>query len=370
MAYYAPGTIIPSKLYLIQTNSKKHDFFPFLDLPGEIRNKIYDFAFEECVIDVRRGYKRKFADEILYPPVIEFRHEQFRQHDRRLQPGGLKQPERQPVNKILQPNSKAESKPDKQASASLHEQPRRNAQKWTKAQPQGRRGGRRPMPCMYHTVLSSSGPTAGGNPAKYNLPFNFLLSSRQIYSEALSVMYTKTFFQFISIPAIDRFLSVTPLRALQAIEGLDLSYETYGEPELTENLRYKVSADQKWSTTCREISKKMTDLKKLRLNLILNDWPSQLGLQEQWAKPVLSLRRNGLDRVDVSLSHFAFSEERLKEAAQSLENAMMSNKGRIAKSAHDKKLAEAKKKKMESKALKVLVIKMDNISTTKNMPKA
>jgi hypothetical protein len=363
MAYYAPGTIIPSKLHLIQTNSKQHDYFPFLDLPGEIRNKVYDLVFKKCVIDIRRGYKRKFPDEILHPPVIEFRQEPVRLHDRKLQPRGWKEMERQPVNKILQPNPKAELKPDKQPSASLNEQARPNAQKWTKAQPQGRKGGRRPVPRMYHTVLSSSAPPEGGNPATYNLPFNFLLSSRQIYSEALCVMYAKTFFRFTSIPAIDRFLLVTPLRALQAIEELDLSYETYGEPELTENLRYKISADQKWFTTCREIRGKMTHLKKLRLNLMLNDWPLQLGLQEHWAKPVLFLRRNGLDRVDVTLSHFAFSKERLKEAAQSLENAMMSNKGRIAKIACEKKFAEAKKKKMETKALKVLVIKMDNIST-------
>lgn len=114
----------------------------------------------------------------------------------------------------------------------------------------------------------------------------------------------------------------------------------------------------------------MTGLKNLRLHLTLHDWPSQLGLREGWAQPILTLRGNGLDRVDATLFHSAFSEERLNEAARMLEIAMMSKEGQIAKSEQEKRMMEVKKKKSESRAPRVLVIKMDNIPAAREPQKA
>jgi hypothetical protein len=116
--------------------------------------------------------------------------------------------------------------------------------------------------------------------------------------------------------------------------------------------------------TCKELRKKLSGLKTLRLHLQLNDWPSQLGLQEGWARTILQLRGNGPYRVDAELHHFAFCEERLKEAGRKLEMAMMSKEGQLAKVEHDRAIMEAeqRRKKVQARAPKVLVIKMGNAS--------
>ncbi|ERF75429.1 hypothetical protein EPUS_00222 [Endocarpon pusillum Z07020] len=369
MAYYAPGTIIPSKLHLIQAKSAQSGIFRFLDLPGEIRNKIYDLVFEECVVGVRMSNEPQFHDELIDRPFVHYQRQSYNQYDKKRRPGAPQRAERQRGNKTIQPSSKADTKPQKQATVAIQEQSCAVSQKSSNPQQRRRQHYKKGPSRISHDVLSLT-PSGGGNLAHYDIPFNLLFSSRQIYNEALCVMYAKTFFRINSTKALNRFLLITPLRALQAIRGLGISHRTQGEPKLTEHRKFKIIDDKKWSTTCKQISEKMTDLKTLRLDLELHDWPCHLTLDEEWAQPILSLRQNGLERVDATLSHTAFIQERLNAAARNLEVAMLSNEGRMAKFAQEKKLLEARKKKMESKPRRVLVIKMDNISSTPKVQKA
>ena len=226
---------------------------------------------------------------------------------------------------------------------------------------------------MSHTIIDAYGRAQSGTSPDHHVQFNFLLSGRRIYDEALCVLYAKTSFRFRTTNAINAFLSKSSLKALRVIQEIDISHATPPEPELTKHRHMKVSIDRNWATTCKQIRGRMTDLKKLRLHLELNDWPSQLGLHEEWAQSILLLRGQGLDRVEVDLLHYAFGGERLYEAARNLEVAMMSREGRLAKFAQERMIMEAKKEKkknMESKARKVLVIKMDNIPAAKQAQKA
>jgi hypothetical protein len=368
MAYYAPGTIIPSKLHLYQTQPPKCDFLPLLDLPGEIRNKIYDSVFEECLVDVRISSQRQVHDENnIDRRRVPSRIRPSKQRGKQTNPEILKPVGRQLGNNILPAHPNEDLKQQKPAPVLLQEQSR--TQKCSKPQ-RGRRRGK-DGPLRIYSQISPLAPFRNGLSTHYRVPLSFLLSSRQIYNEALCVMYSKAIFSFSQTKAINRFLSATPLRALQAIQGLHLSHVTTGEPELTRNRRFKLAADEKWLVTCEQTRQKMTGLKNLRLHLTLHDWPSQLGLREGWAQPILTLRGNGLDRVDATLFHSAFSEERLNEAARMLEIAMMSKEGQIAKSEQEKRMMEVKKKKKsESRAPRVLVIKMDNIPAAREPQKA
>lgn len=366
MAYYAPGTMIPSKLHLIQGKFEPSGNFRFLDLPGEIRNKIYDLAFQECVVDVRMSNQPQFHDEIIDRPFVDYQRQPYHKHSMKFRSGARKPMEKQLGIKDLQSRSNSDTKLLQQAPVLLQEQSRAVSHKYSKPQQRRRRRVKEGPSRMYHDVLSLV-HAKGGNPGGYHVPFNFLLSGRQIYNEALCVMYAKTAFRITL--ALDRFLTVTPLRALQAVQGLDISHATYGEPELTENRKFKLSSDKKWLTTCKQIRDKMTNLKTLRLRLLLNDWPIQLGIRDEWAQAILCLRRDGLDRVDATLIHAAFSDEKLNEAARNLEMTMMNKQGRMAKFAEEKKLLEAKKKNAEPKARKVLVIKMDNVPKAQKVQK-
>jgi hypothetical protein len=363
MAFYAPGTLIPSKLYLIQAQSAQSAIFRFLDLPGEIRNKIYDLVFDECLIEVRSSNQQQYHDRFNDGAAVGQQRQPYNQYDTKSQPEIRVGEGKWPHHKNLQTQANLEPKPRKQTPVLLQEQARSvGPQKHSKPQ-QGRRneGRDRYKPSkMYHDVLSLA-HLEGGNSTGYRIPFSFMLTCCQIHNEALCVMYAKIGFRFTSTKTIERFLSTTPLRALQVIRGLDINHATQAEPELTKHRRQKLASDKKWSTMCKQMCDKMTDLKTLRLTLAINDWPIQLSLREEWAQPLLCLRQNGLDRVDATIVHSAFSDARLNEAARNLEFAMMNDKGRMDRTLREKKLLEEKKKKAETKARKVLVIKMVNI---------
>jgi hypothetical protein len=367
MVYYAAGTLIPSKLHLIQGKFQRPGVFRFLDLPGEIRNKVYDIVFEECVVDVRMGSQPQFYDENIDRPFIDYQRQPYQKRNKKRQPGNRKPMEKQPDIKNFQSWSNLNTESPKQSPVLLQNQSSVIPYKYPK--PQHWRGGRGGRSRMCHSVLSLV-HAADGNPADYIVPFNLALSNRMIYNETLCLMYARTAFSIITTPALDRFLLVTPPKALQAIRGLEIFHETYGEPELTENRKYKLASDKRWSTTCKKIRDKLTDLKTLRLKLVLNDWPIQLEMHDDWARTILYLRRNGLDRVDAVLVHSAFSDEKLWEAGRNLEIAMMNKEGRMAKFAEEKRIQEAKKKSLATKARKVLIIRMGNVPKPQNVQKA
>lgn len=374
MAYYAPGTIIPSKLHLYQTSLRTCDVFPFLKLPGEIRNKIYDLVFDGCWVEVRLGSQQQDDNETFEQPLQVVHIQPQKQNERETPAEVQKRGNMLPEHKIRQIQSSPGLKQQKHTSQLLQNQVRTEPQKRFKTRHRGRACFREAAPRMSHTIVDAYGRAQSGTSPDHRVQFNFLLSSRKIYNEALCVLYAKTSFRFLTTNAINAFLSKTPWKALRAIQEIDISHATAPEPELTKHRHMKVSIDRSWARTCRQIRGRITDLKKLRLHLELNDWPSQLGLHEEWAQSILFLRGKGLDRVEVVLLHYAFSGERLYEAARNLEVAMMSREGRLAKFAQEKKMMEAKKeakkKKTETKARKVLVIKMDNIPAVKQAPKA
>lgn len=363
MAYYAPGQLIPSKLHLYLGKWEPQGIFRLLDLPGEIRNKIYDLVFDDCLVDVQVGHLRQSRNEIIdRPSAGGFRQQMQRQRETE---------GRQPHHQIGQDYTESDLKQQKQTSQLLQDT-RTVRQKPSKPQHRNRTSKKKGRMCLSHTVSPLPGYTQDGASSDYVVPFNFVLVNRQIYNEALCVLYAKTSFRFDTHQAIDRFLSITPLTALRAIRGLHLSYATYPEPELTAQRKWKVIADKKWAKTCKAVHEKMAELRKLRLHLEVNEWPSQLAIDEEWAQSIMSLSGNGLYCVNIVLVHHAFSQERLMAAAQNLEIAMMSREGRVARFAREKKMLDAKKekerkKRMEVKARKVLVIKMDHIPSTKKV---
>jgi hypothetical protein len=127
---------------------------------------------------------------------------------------------------------------------------------------------------------------------------------------------------------MNKFLNITP--AVAAIKRLELRHSTYGEPRLTEDRKWKQRHDKKWMKTCRRIAVKMTALEYLKLELRICDWPMQLNLAAAWAKPLLELKGNkGIDKVEVTLIHDAFSAQRLQATANVVALAIMTEEGRL-----------------------------------------
>lgn len=144
---------------------------------------------------------------------------------------------------------------------------------------------------------------------------------RLIYEEATTCLYANTTFRFDSMLTIHKFLNVAPAEGVKAILKLELQHRTYGEPKLMEHRKWKQRHDKKWFQTCRRISGQMTGIEELRIDLQICDWPTQLNLAAAWAKPLMLLKAKG--RIEVSLHHEAFSEQRLQATSRVVSKAMM-----------------------------------------------
>ena len=82
--------------------------------------------------------------------------------------------------------------------------------------------------------------------------------------------------------------------------------------------------------TCKKVAEEMKGLECLKLELRICDWPTQLNLAAAWAKPLLELKGSkGIDHVEVTLFHDAFSEQRLQAAANVVARAMMSEESGV-----------------------------------------
>jgi hypothetical protein len=336
MAYYAPGILIPSKLHLYQAETNKRNVLPFLSLPAEIRNRVYDWLFQPCLVEVTSGRLPKLPDEMPDLPLAELQKNWHRA-------GVSTSLGKQPLRSV-QRDEDLKREPSDPTRPSFPK--RRKPKKGNPARLQ-----------MRSQAVFFVGATRLGRSVHHYICFNFLFSNRRIYDEALGVMYNKITFRFAEDRVMDRFLSQTPARALRAIHALDVTHETFEEPELTADRNVKSLADRRWLRTCKLIRAKMASLRVLRLQLQLNDWPSQLTLEEEWARAILQLRgTKGLDRVDAKIAHFAFGEERLCEAALALEEAMMTSEGRIAKI--EQARVNPKKQKKPALTTRVLVMKM------------
>lgn len=109
----------------------------------------------------------------------------------------------------------------------------------------------------------------------------------------------------------------------------------------------------------------MIALQDLKIDLRICDWLTQLNLAAAWTKALLESKGSkGIDRVEVTLRHNAFNQQRLQVAANVIARALMSEEGRVR---HELAENAAKVEKMKlqksllsdnfPKATKVLVIK-------------
>jgi hypothetical protein len=230
----------------------------FLDLPGEIRNRIYSHICPEQQILLRCSHP----------------------------------------NKSLKPN----------ASRGHSDVSKRSSQ-------------------LYATVVLPEGAGHHQHELVFSAPL--LRVCRKIHEEVLPLLYTSVAFHFQSMKAVNCFLNGAPGQGLQQITKLAITQPGYGEPCRTSNTTWKAKHDQRWMSNCKRIAQEMTGVQHLKLCLQICDWPCQLNLSSNWAKPLFFLKGpEGLSRVDLDLQSSSFPKQRLEATARVVERAMTSEGGR------------------------------------------
>lgn len=225
--------------------------FPFLKLPGELRNKIYDYAI------VKQYYQIKWIDNNHKSKSLTYRLPKLcRACGPHLESGTAR---------------------------------RRRQLDYSRRVPSQKRlaeGSICPGPAALLAVCST------------------------MHEEACSVFYSKSVFTFHGLGALRQFLHNLSPTGTRALTQLAIKYRAYGEPNRTEDQIWKAKHDRLWEDLCWRIADQCTSLIGLQLDLTLNKSPlwfapfdlaDKAGIGAQWIKPLWAFQDVGIQRCWVHL---------------------------------------------------------------------
>lgn len=225
--------------------------FPFLKLPGELRNKIYDYAI------VRQYYKIEWVTNSHKSKSLTYRLPK--------------------LGKAYEPHLNSGSAKRRRELDCSRREP---------SQKRLREGSIYPGPAALLAVC------------------------RDMHKEACSVFYSKSAFTFHRLGALRHFLNNLSPVATEALTRLSIKYRAYGEPNRTEDQIWKAKHDRLWEDLCWRIADQCTSLTHLSLELTLNKSPlrfapfdlaDEAGIGAQWIKPLRAFQDVGIERCWVRL---------------------------------------------------------------------
>jgi len=236
--------------------------FPFLELPGELRNKIYELAIPKEHYSIKWVYHNQKSKSLTYclPRQSGF-------------PGPQLSPDTAQRRRLLD----------------FHH--RRASNKHL------------PEECLQ------------------NSPTVLLLVCKRISKEATTVFYAKSMFYFNGLGTLRFFLDHLRPVAMTSIKKLSLKYRAYGNPLMTENQRWKVKHDRLWEALCWRVADECS-LTHLNIELILNKspWafskfdevePTDLGTR--WIRPLWAFQDAGIERCWGRIQCISQSDSVLEE---------------------------------------------------------
>lgn len=234
----------------------------FLHLPGEIRNKIYGYAFKNDFFEIR------FADKA--ERSLTYRRPQRPQY--------------------MQPKLP----PDVSRRRRLYDWPRRVRSKE-----------------LIPPFKLSPGPAA------------LLLTCKTVNQEATPLFYRHSAFTFQNLRAFDRFLNTLSVTSKASIRCLHLTHHTAGNAFHTPNQPFIRKFDQKWDDLCWKASKEMESLEELSIDLMINEVPISFDPFDRWMMALLSFEAIGLKRCSILLRNHSTSKEVLEVEAFKIRQALL-----------------------------------------------
>ncbi|KAI4161863.1 MAG: hypothetical protein LQ342_004554 [Letrouitia transgressa] len=230
----------------------------FCDLPGEIRNRIYDFSFPADTFEIVRV---KGTSKV----VVELTYLRYKNH----QPSTASGP------RIT---------PEAARRRRLFDLPRRL----------------RTLEAVPPYELSP-GPAA------------LLLTCRKINAEATSIFYSKATFSFQHMRPLRRFLDTLRPCTRSCIRALILSHHTANLPVLVKDNWCKEKNDWHWKDLCWQIACECEGLEALTLHLVIHDKPFMTGPDACWMDPLCAFQDLHFKHCWVTLRHCFPSHDAVME---------------------------------------------------------
>ncbi|KAK7184126.1 hypothetical protein DPSP01_001236 [Paraphaeosphaeria sporulosa] len=108
---------------------------------------------------------------------------------------------------------------------------------------------------------------------------------KQVYTECIGFFYLNTTFVFDSPSRIANFLKVPSATNLANVAKIQLHYRVYGEPWETKDVRWKEKHLHSWNRTCKTVAKKLTNLQHIDIWIYTRERSLRFGMDEPYLKP-------------------------------------------------------------------------------------
>jgi hypothetical protein len=118
-----------------------------------------------------------------------------------------------------------------------------------------------------------------------------ILVCKQIHVETLALLYCQITFVFEAPRRIANFLHRLPKQNHDNVTKLHLYYSTYGSPDSAGDVIWQDKHIKSWSRACKAIATSLSCLRELEIDIWINDYAPKFNLRQKWLKPLLHFRR-------------------------------------------------------------------------------
>ncbi|KAJ4984475.1 hypothetical protein SVAN01_10027 [Stagonosporopsis vannaccii] len=118
-----------------------------------------------------------------------------------------------------------------------------------------------------------------------------VLVCKQIHAETLPLLYQRITFVVQAPRRITAFLHKIPKPSYSYVTKLHLHYSTYGSPKAASDVVWQEKHIESWNRVCKVASKSLTCLQELRVDVWINQDAPKFNLRQKWLQPLWQFRR-------------------------------------------------------------------------------
>ncbi|KAF2281037.1 uncharacterized protein EI97DRAFT_429119 [Westerdykella ornata] len=126
-----------------------------------------------------------------------------------------------------------------------------------------------------------------------------ILVCKRVYQETMRFLYQSTTFVFTAPWSIMNFLNTVPQKNLAHITKIQMHYSSYGHPEWADLAGFKEKHIMSWTKACKSLSEKLTSLRELEIWYNHNETCPHYSLYKPSLRPLYQFRRLSCSRPAV-----------------------------------------------------------------------
>ncbi|KAF2630842.1 hypothetical protein BU25DRAFT_438033 [Macroventuria anomochaeta] len=127
-----------------------------------------------------------------------------------------------------------------------------------------------------------------------------ILVCKQVHVETLPLLYQRITFVFEAPRRITNFILRVPKQNHGNVTKLHLHYATYGSPSAACHVVWQEKHIESWTHACKVASKSLACLRELEVDVWINEDAPKFNLRQKWLQPLLKFRRLTRDNLQGS----------------------------------------------------------------------